>query len=440
MTTTATTTATGRAATAAARVMARADELGAISARPDALERTHLTPEHRRAADLVGAWMGEAGLAVHEDAAGNLCGRLEGARPGLPAVLLGSHVDTVPDAGRYDGMLGVLLAIEVARGVRPGELPFALEVVAFSDEEGTRFGSALSGSRALAGSWVEDWWGFTDSDGVTMADAFAAYGLDPSRVGEAAREPGSLVAYLEAHIEQGPFLEEADLPLAVVSSIAGARRFALTMTGRAGHAGGTPYERRRDALVGAAELVVEVERIGRSSGVVATVGRLQAFPGGVNVVPGVVELSLDLRAADDAARDAAWVRIEAAAERIAAARSLRFGATETYRADAVACAPWLRDAVRAGIDAAGAPEPLALWSRAGHDAMVVAGVAPVGMLFVRNGNGGVSHSPDEIVAEADVAVALDAFAATVAELAHRFESDDAARVASDEDRTPEDRT
>ncbi|MGC5167390.1 allantoate amidohydrolase [Luteimicrobium sp. DT211] len=406
---------------AAARIMARADELGAISARPDALERTHFTPEHCRAADLVASWMRDAGLAVHEDAAGNVCGRIEGVSPGLPAVLLGSHIDTVPDAGRYDGPLGVLLAIEVARGVRAGELPFALEVVAFSDEEGTRFGSALSGSRALAGSWVEDWWGFTDDGGVTLADAFRAYGLDPACVGEAARVPGSLVAYLEAHIEQGPYLEDADVPLAVVSSIAGARRFALTMTGRAGHAGGTPYQRRRDALVGAAELVVEVERIGRSSGVVATVGRLQAFPGGVNVVPGLVELSLDLRAEDDAPRDAAWDRIEAAAERIASDRSLAFAATETYRADAVACAPWLQDAVRAGAHAAGVPEPPTLWSRAGHDAMVVAGVAPVGMLFVRNGNGGVSHSPDEIVTEADVAVALDAFAATVAALAGSVE-------------------
>ncbi|MFC8731807.1 allantoate amidohydrolase [Luteimicrobium sp. NPDC057192] len=414
--------ATTAIAAAAARIMARADELAAFSARPDALERTHLTPEHRAAADLVGAWMRGAGLVVHEDAAGNVCGRIEGARPGLPAVLLGSHLDTVPDAGRYDGMLGVLLAIEVARGTPPGELPFALEVVAFSDEEGTRFGSALSGSRALAGSWVEDWWAYADADGVALADAFRAYGLDPATVGDAARAPGSVLAYLEAHIEQGPALEDADLPLAVVSSIAGARRFALTVTGHAGHAGGTPYDRRRDALVGAAELVVEVERVGRSSGVVATVGRLQAFPGGVNVVPGLVELSLDLRAEDDAARDAAWDRIAAAAERIVAARGLRFDATETYRADAVACAPWLQDAVRAGAWAAGVVEPPTLWSRAGHDAMVVAGVAPVGMLFVRNGNGGVSHSPDEIVTEADVAVALDAFAATVAKLARTSEA------------------
>ena len=434
---TATSVARGATTEAAARIMARADELGAISSRADALERTHLTPEHRVAADLVGAWMREAGLTVHEDAAGNVCGRIEGLRPGLPAVLLGSHIDTVPDAGRYDGPLGVLLAIEVARGVRAGALPFALEVVAFSDEEGTRFASALSGSRALAGSWVEDWWSFADADGVTLADAFTAYGLDPGRVADAARGPGSVLAYLEAHIEQGPHLEDADLPLAVVSSIAGARRFALTVTGHAGHAGGTPYSRRRDALVGAAELVLEVERVGRSSGVVATVGQLQAFPGGVNVVPGRVELSLDLRAEDDASRDAAWDRIRAAAERIAAARSLRFDAAETYRADAVACAPWLQDAVRTGAQAAGVADPPVLWSRAGHDAMVVAGLAPVGMLFVRNGNGGVSHSPDEIVTEADVAVALDAFAATVAQLARRFEPGDASMAATDEDRAPE---
>ncbi|WP_022882521.1 allantoate amidohydrolase [Gryllotalpicola ginsengisoli] len=407
-------------AQAARRIMARADALGAISETPGALTRTHLTEEHRRAAKLVAGWMHEAGLAVWTDAAGNVCGRIEGAGPELPALLLGSHIDTVPDAGRYDGPLGVLLAIEVAARAAPGVLPFALEVVAFGDEEGTRFGTALSGSRALAGSWDDAWWDCTDASGISLRTAFERFGLDPRRLPDAAREPKDLVAYLEAHIEQGPFLEQAGQPLAVVSSIAGARRFALTVTGRAGHAGGTPYELRRDALVGASELVVEIERIGQELDVIATVGRMHAYPGGVNVIPGRVELSLDLRAEFDADRDDAWGRIQEAADQITALRDLEWSAQETYRADAVQCADWLQQAVEEGIRAACGDDPLTLWSRAGHDAMAVAGVAEVGMLFVRCGNQGVSHSPDETVSTGDVALALDAFTAAVRAVAERY--------------------
>jgi allantoate deiminase len=403
----------------AARVLARCDELGAISEVEGCLTRTHLTEAHRRAAKLVAGWMREAGLAVGTDAAGNVCGRFDGGRPELPAVVLGSHIDTVPDAGKYDGPLGVLLAIEVAAALaaEAAELPFAIEVIAFSDEEGTRFGSALSGSRAFAGAWDEAWWDYTDQEGTSLREASLAYGLDPRLIGDAARRPRDLVAYLEAHIEQGPFLERADVPLGVVSSIAAARRFALTFTGQAGHAGGTPYELRRDALVGAAELVIEVERIGQELGVIATVGKLHAYPGGVNVVPGRVELSLDLRAETDADRDDAWARIQEAAVEIAAIRDLDWSATETYRADAVPCADALMAAVEAGIRAAGVDDPLTLWSRAGHDAMAVADVADIAMLFVRNGRDGVSHSPDETVAAADVALAFAAFEATVRELA-----------------------
>ncbi|AYG02816.1 allantoate amidohydrolase [Gryllotalpicola protaetiae] len=406
---------------AAERIMARADELGAISETDGFLTRTHLSDAHRTAAKLVAGWMREAGLAVSTDAAGNVCGRIEGAAPDLPAVVLGSHIDTVPDAGKYDGPLGVLLAIEAVARLRAeaGALPFALEVVAFSDEEGTRFGSALSGSRAFAGAWDDAWWDYADADGKTLRQASLDYGLDPARIGDAARMPREIVAYLEAHIEQGPYLEQAGLPLAIVSSIAAARRFTIEITGHAGHAGGTPYELRRDALVGASELVVEIERIGQDLEVIATVGRLQAYPGGVNVIPGRVELSLDLRAEFDIDRDDAWARIQETADEIAALRDLEWSATEIYRADAVACDDELMAAVEASIAAAGVDDPLTLWSRAGHDAMAVADVADIGMLFVRNGNQGVSHSPDEIVTVDDVAVALDAFEATVRELAKR---------------------
>ena len=398
----------------AALILERCDDLAGLSSRPDRLERVHLSPQHRAANDLVARWMAEAGLSTWQDAAGNQCGRLEGSGPGLPALLLGSHIDTVPDAGRYDGMLGVLLAIAVVDRMRRSGavLPFALEVVAFSDEEGTRFGTALLGSRALAGTWNERWWQLTDIDGITLAEAFEDFGLDPARLPEAFRPSESLVGYLEAHIEQGPQLEDADRRLAVVTSIAGARRFSLTVAGTAGHAGGTPFDRRRDALVGASELVIAIERLSKETGTIGTVGRLQAFPGGVNVIPGRVELSLDLRAEFDSDRDACLARIRAAAEEICARRSLSFAVTETYRADAVTCDLELQAAIAAGIRATGDADPMAFWSRAGHDGVAVAALTPFAMLFLRC-RGGVSHHPDEHVTEADVAAALDAYEAAV---------------------------
>lgn len=393
-------------------ILERCNDLEGLSGNPDYLERVHLSKEHKAANELVASWMEQAGLTTWQDAAGNQCGRKEGREPGLPALLLGSHIDTVPDAGRYDGMLGVLLAIQVASRIEPGTLPFALEVVAFSDEEGTRFGTALLGSRALAGEWDDEWWNLTDKDGITLFEAFQDFGLDPARLPGAFRRPEQLVGYLEAHIEQGMILEDADRSLAVVTSIAGARRFALAMNGTAGHAGGTPFDRRRDALVGASELVIEVERLSKLHGVIGTVGRLQAFPGGVNVIPGRVEFSLDIRAEFDDDRDGVFTLITEAAEAIAARRGLTFEHEERYRADAVMCDLDLRDAVEAGIRATGDDTPMAFWSRAGHDGMAVVAVTPIAMLFLRC-TGGISHHPDEAVKVADVAAALEAFDATV---------------------------
>ncbi|MCU1570689.1 MAG: allantoate amidohydrolase [Naasia sp.] len=408
----------------AARALERCEELAALTSMVGGIERVHLSPEHAAANALAADWMREAGLAPWQDQAGNVCGRLEGASPGLPALVLGSHLDTVPDAGRYDGMLGVLLAIEVAERVRRSgtSLPFALEIVGFADEEGTRFGTALLGSHAFAGTWAADWQALADPKGVSLGEAARGFGLDPATIAEAARAPADLVGYLEAHIEQGPHLEDAGRALAVVSSIAGARRLALTVTGRAGHAGGTPYDRRRDALVGAAEIIVEIERIAVQTGTIGTVGGVRAFPGGVNVVPGRARFSLDLRAETDTARDDAWDRIDSFARKVCERRGLQWAVEEFYRADAVACDPALRTAVEAGIRATGDEDPVVLWSRAGHDGMAVAAVTGVAMLFLRCGNGGVSHSPDEIVDEADVATALDAFEGAVHAVAARYEA------------------
>lgn len=406
-------------------VMERCEQLAQHSASPEHLERVHLSPEHAAVNVLADRWMRRAGMSSWTDEAGNQCGRLEGPTPNAPALLLGSHLDTVRDAGKYDGMLGVVIAIAVAqrmaaRAAVGQPLPFALEVVAFGDEEGTRFGAALLGSRALAGTWQESWWELADAAGVTLHEAALAFGLSPKRIGDAAREPGSLLGYLECHIEQGPHLETADKALGVVTSIAGARRFSCRVVGESRHAGGTPYARRRDALLGASSIVLLVERIAREAGVIATVGRLQAYPGGVNVVPGLVEFSVDIRAEHDADRDAAWRSIMDAADDSCARRGLTLQVEETHSAPGVYCAEWLQRAVAAGLTAAGDDAPMALYSRAGHDAMAVATLCDVAMLFVRCEDG-ISHNPGESVDKADVALAIDAMEAAVLDVARQWQ-------------------
>lgn len=402
----------------AERIMARCDELAAISAIPEGIFRAYLTEEHHRHNALAAQWMVEAGLETWQDAAGNQCGRLEGREPGLPALVIASHLDTVPDAGRYDGIMGVLLGIETARKLVPHarELPFAVEIIAYADEEGARFGATLLGSRAMAGTWDPTWWETIDADGISMAQAFWDFGLDPERIHEAARSPQDLVGYLEAHIEQGPYLEAAGRSLGLVSSIAGARRFRLSILGEARHAGGTPYERRKDALIGAAQAVLDVERIGRERGVIATVGQLDTRPGAVNVVPGEADFSLDLRAESDDARDAAWDEIHAAMQSFCSQRQLELIVEEIHSAPTVTCSAELRRALAVGVAATGDSDPMTLYSRAGHDAMAMAAVTDIAMLFTRCEDG-ISHHPDENVLVSDVAHALVALESTVWEVA-----------------------
>lgn len=412
-------------AAAARRMMARCDELARVSAESGLIERVYLSPEHARVNRLAAEWMRELGMQTWQDAAGNQVGRI--GDPSAPALLMGSHLDTVIDAGRYDGIAGVLIALEVVRLLRvpaDGEagdgwtvpLPFALEVVAFSDEEGTRFGKALLGSSAVAGTWDASWWALTDADGVSLRQAFLEFGLDPGRVGEAARRPDELVGYLEAHIEQGPELDRAGEPLAVVSSIASARRFHLVVEGEARHAGGTPYDMRHDALLGASEAALAVERIcAGEHHIMGTVGRFEAFPGAVNVIPGEVQFSLDLRGEFDASRDHVWDALSRQLDEIMGRRGLRWRSREVHSAPAVFCAPLLQDVVAGGIRAtlpSRSDAPPVIFSRAGHDGMALGAIAEVGMLFLRNPDG-ISHHPDEAVSAGDVAHGIRALAEAV---------------------------
>jgi allantoate deiminase len=398
--------------------MERCDALAAFSEEPGRLTRRFATEALRGASDAVGAWMAEAGMEVREDPAGNLVGRYAAGGEGQGALLLGSHLDTVRDAGRYDGALGVLAATAaVAALAERGErLPFAVEVYAFSDEEGTRFGTGYLGSAAVAGAFDPAWLERRDQDGVSMADALRAYGGDPDRLAEARRDGAELVGYVELHIEQGPVLEERGLPVGVVEAIAGQTRWDVELRGAAGHAGTVPMESRHDAACAAAELVLAVEETARERpGLVATVGELTALPGAANVIPGEARLSVDVRHADDAVRREALAVIAVEAERIAARRGLAVTSRPRFEHGAVRCSPELVTALESSVAASGV-EPLRLVSGAGHDAVQLAGAMPVGMLFVRCA-GGVSHDPAEAVAEDDVATALDVLGELLTKLA-----------------------
>src|SRR5580700_4903440 len=307
-------------------IVGRINHLAGISETPDNLTRIFLTPEHRAAADLILTWMGEAGMRAHLDAIGNVCGRYEGERPGLPSLMLGSHYDTVRDAGKWDGPLGLITAICCVADLhkRGRRLPFAVEVIGFADEEGVRFASTLLGSRAVAGTFDESVLGVKDAAGISMRDALSQFGLDPDHIGAAARARSELLAYVELHIEQGPVLEGLNLPVGVVSAIAGATRLAARLTGMAGHAGTVPMVLRRDALMGAAECICKIEELCRTDedGLVGTVGYIHAMPGATNVIPGQVSFTIDIRAPTDAHRKLAVADIVREIEAIAKRRKL----------------------------------------------------------------------------------------------------------------------
>jgi allantoate deiminase len=361
--------------------------------------RLPFTPEHRAVLELLKEWMGSAGLTVDMDAAGTLIGRTEGERPG-PALLIGSHQDSVIQGGAYDGIMGVvlpILALQILRhdGRRPAH---AVEVLAFADEEGARFPTALMGPRALAGRFDMACLDLADRHGVTLGDAMRRFGLDPDTIPQLRRPPDTVLGYVETHIEQGPVLQDMDKPLGIVTDICGIERHVLALTGRAAHAGTTPMALRRDALAGAAEIVLAVERVARDNpGLMATVGAFNIEPNVVNAVPGAVAGTIELRAPNDGLRAAARTEIRAAADEIAARRGLELALDKTYEQAAQPCSQALSDR----LQAAAGPETPRLASGATHDASAMADLCPIAMMFTRCRDG-ISHHPDEYACPDDM--------------------------------------
>lgn len=411
---------TARGLPAGARAVARCDLLGAppYSEVEGQLTRRFLTPAHRAALDALTGWMVEAGMTVRMDAAANLIGRYEGRMPGAPALLIGSHIDSVRNGGHYDGALGVLLGVDCVAALNAAgrRLSFAVEVIAFGDEEGSRFPASMCCSRAVAGTADPAAMAMRDADGVSLADAFSAFGLPATDLQAAAWRPDEVLAYLEAHIEQGPVLEAEDLPLGVVTAIAAQKRLSVRLTGAAAHAGTTPMGLRRDPAPAVAEAILAVERIcrGGQGGLVGTVGRMSALPGAFNVIPGAAEFSMDVRAEASATRDEAVARIMAEIEAIAARRGLGCSVELLQDLPESPCDPRLTARLEAAVRTAGA-RPRRLQSGAGHDAMTMAALCPTAMLFIRC-QGGVSHHPAEAVRTDDCELAAHAMSAFIDDL------------------------
>ncbi len=392
-----------------ARAVARCDALGVApySDMPGGLYRGYLTPAHRAAVDRVSVWMVRAGMQVAVDPAGNLVGRYAGVAPDAPVLIIGSHIDSVRDGGRYDGPLGIMLGIECVAALQGRRMPFAIEVYAFGDEEGSRFPAAMLTSRAVAGTLDTDLALIADPQGVDLAEALRRFhGGDIADYATARHASGTPLAYLEAHIEQGPVLEAEGLAVGTVTGIAAQLRYGAQVTGMAGHAGTCSMPLRRDALAGAAEMMLAIEGIARgaASDLVATVGRIEALPGAANVIPGEVRFTIDVRAGDAARRDLGAEAILDAIHMIAKARGLGIAVEQVHDLPASPCDPALMAMLDAASVAAG-QKVRRLVSGAGHDAMIMAALCSTAMVFIRC-RGGISHHPAEHVDPADVEAAL----------------------------------
>ncbi|HEY0070197.1 MAG TPA: allantoate amidohydrolase [Chloroflexia bacterium] len=387
-------------------VMERADVLGGISEEAGCLTRRVATPAMKQAIATVEGWMRAAGMAVRQDNIGNLVGRYEGA--GGRTLVLGSHLDSVRDAGKYDGPLGVLVAIACVQALHDAgkRLPFAVEVAAFADEEGLRYHTSYLGSRVYAGSFDPEYLGLTDSEGVSLGEAIREFGGDPGALHADRRDAEDLLGYCEVHIEQGPVLEALDLPVGVVSAIAAQNRFDVTFRGVAGHAGTVPMHLRKDALCAAADFVLAVEAVAREqAGAVGTVGQLAVQPGASNVIPGSVTLSLDVRHQDGSMLALICERLREGAEGIGGSRGVALEWELLQSNNSVPCSGGLSGKLARAIELGGYTAHY-LPSGAGHDGVIMSEITPVAMLFVRC-KGGISHNPAEAVAVEDVRVAIE---------------------------------
>ncbi len=386
------------------RILEVCSQIAAMSEEPGRITRGFLTPPVHDVHALLRGRMEALGMTVRVDAAGNLRGLWQPAGVVGKRLVMGSHIDSVPNAGAYDGVLGVVMALEWVDIAREQKLPLAIEVIAFSDEEGVRFGIPFIGSRAVAGRFDKTVLDCKDREGTTMEVAIRAFGLDPQKIGEAELDPGA-IGFVEIHIEQGPVLDAEGLSLAVVTAIVGQTRLSLEFAGQANHAGTTPMRLRRDALAAAAEWIVKVESVALAAdGLVATVGRVVVEPNAANVVPGFVQVSLDARHAHDATRISAVEKLVEDANSIAARRGLALQRTDRLEQPAVPMDERLTSFLADAIESEGMPAKH-MPSGAGHDAMVMAARVPTAMLFLRS-PGGISHHPSEAVLAEDIDAAL----------------------------------
>jgi allantoate deiminase len=386
------------------RIIARCREIATCTEVSGGITRLFLSPSMHKVHSLLRGWMEAAGMSVHVDAIGNLRGLWPALTPESPRLLIGSHLDTVPNAGAFDGILGVVLGLAVIEELQGQQLPFAIEVIGFSEEEGVRFSKPFLGSLAVVGKLDPETLARTDRNNITVQEAIKAFGLDTEQLSHAVLSSNTF-AYLEFHIEQGPVLESEDASLGIVEALVGQTRMQLIFTGQANHAGTTPMHLRHDAMAAAADWIVAVENYASShDGLVATVGKIEALPGAVNVIAGRVVASLDVRHADDAVRNTAVAAIMKNAETTAAKRGVQVTAQTQLEQPAVPLDPHLatllqKATVQAGLLAR------RMTSGAGHDAMILAPVVPSTMLFLRS-PGGLSHHPDETVLSQDVEAAL----------------------------------
>ena len=393
-------------------ILKQADVLAGFTEDAPLITRTYLSKEHKAAGEYLIGLMRDAGMNADFDPLGNIVGRYEAGVPFAPVVMTGSHQDSVRNAGKYDGLFGILSPIACVKELnRQGKrLPYTLEIVGFGDEEGVRFPATLVGSKAMAGQFDPAWLDKVDADGVTMRQAISDFGGDASLWKELDRrnqQHGEVVAFVESHIEQGPVLLNEGLAVGVVTAIAGATRMRLNVTGLAGHAGTVPMGARQDALAAAAEMILFVERFCTdNAGLVGTVGKLSVKPGAINVIPQDVEFTIDVRSGDDATRAVALNAFATELPAIAKRRNVTLAIETLYDAGAAPCDPVLQKQFESAIAAQGI-KPRYLPSGAGHDAMVFPVVAPMAMLFVRCGNNGISHHPDETMTAEDAEIATN---------------------------------